>query len=130
MKTLNRNITSEFFDSADDFAALERRWREIMNDGDLRKTLQCRHHLLYQMLRGKNWHAGLTMVTNAKKLANGAAVSWIGRLAVRSVKQDSVDTLLAPFAGTVTDNAVIQLRDRLPECRWNENPLDKEPYLD
>jgi len=130
LKTLNKDITSEFFESGEHYTVLESRWRELMNDRELRKTLTCRHHLLYAMLRGKNWHKALTVPTNATKLANGALVSWVGRAAYGSVRQGDIDGLISPFAGTVTDSAVIRLRERLPECKWNESPLDKEPYLD
>ena len=130
MKTLNKDITSEFFDSIDDYSALEHRWREIMNDREVRKKLHCSHHLLYAMLRGKNWQKGLTAPTNARKLENGALLGWMGRRAYLWVQQADIDKLISPFAGTVTDSAVIRLRTRLPECRWDENPLDKEPYLD
>ena len=33
-------------------------------------------------------------------------------------------------AGTISATALNRLRERLPECGWNENPLEKEPYLD
>ena len=128
MKTLNKEITKDFFGSVDDYAKLQRRWSELMNDRELRKELHCEHHLLYQMLRGKDWRKGLTLVTNVKKLENGAL--WKVRGALGMVKRGDLDALLSPFAGIVTDSAVIRLRERLPECKWNENPLDKEPYLD
>jgi len=130
MKTLSKDITSEFFESADDYIALERRWRELMNDRELRKQLRCSHHLLYAMLRGKDWRKALTPPTNATKLVNGALVSWVGRAAYWSVRQGDVDCLISPFGGTVTGSAVTRLREMLPECKWNESPLDKEPYLD
>ena len=130
MKTLNKNITKDFFATAEEYVALEARWRELMNDSELRKKLHCSHHLLYAMLRGKNWQKGLTAPTNAKKVENGALVGWLGKRAFLWVQQADIDRLIAPFAGTVTDSAVIRMRNRLPECNYYDNPLEKEPYLD
>jgi hypothetical protein len=58
MKTLSKEITSTFFASEEDYIALENRWREMMNDRELRKNLHCSHHLLYAMLRGRTGRRG------------------------------------------------------------------------
>lgn len=130
MKTLSKDITKDFFATAEEYRALESRWRELMKDRELRKKLQCQHHLLYAMLRGKNWQKGLTPPANSRKIENGALTGWLGKRAYFTVQQADIDRLIAPFEGTVTDSAVIRMRNRLPECNYYGNPLDKEPYLD
>jgi hypothetical protein len=55
MKTLNKNITSTFFNNPSDYAILIKRWSDIVNSPH-GKFLTSRDHLYYLVLRGKNWH--------------------------------------------------------------------------
>lgn len=66
MKTLGKQLTRNFFNSEEGFTQLEKNWSEAINSKD--KTLNCEHHLLYQVLRGKNWTKGFAEITNENKI--------------------------------------------------------------
>jgi hypothetical protein len=130
MNTLNKNVTKEFYRNADGYQELERTWSAMVNDRELRKTLGCEHHLLYQMLRGKDWRKSITSITNKRKLENGAVWNWRGGRAIWSVRnRDDVGYLLAPFADVLAVDAIERLRALLSEYRWPENPAEKEAYV-
>ena len=129
MKTLNRRITTEFFQDAGGYDALVRRWSALMRDREQRKRLTCAHHLLYCILRGRNWQAALTPPTNRRKLDNGALEGWSGRRALTTIAQWSDTTdLLAPFSGLLRNDALVRIRAVVTPFRWNEDILGKEPY--
>ena len=66
MQTLGKKITQNFFNNEDGFKQLEKRWSEAVQSRD--KTLDSQHHLLYQVLRGKNWQKGFAEITNSNKI--------------------------------------------------------------
>lgn len=69
MKTLNRTITSQFYIDPDNgFNEIKNRWKQLLNDG---VELTSAAHLLYAILRGKDYRRAFTPVKNEKKLANG-----------------------------------------------------------
>lgn len=59
MNTLNKTITSSFFASPEGYAALKARWSQIVNSNQ-KHDLTAAHHLIYAILRGKNWQKGFT----------------------------------------------------------------------
>jgi len=131
MKTLNRQTTAAFFQSADGYKELTDRWSAIVRDPALRSQLTCAHYLVYAMLRGKNWHKVITRITNRKKLDNGAAEGWIGRKALNSiVNAAGPRPLMSPFEGVVCDTALASIQALLPEYRWSSDILAMEPYRD
>lgn len=69
MQTLGKQITQNFFLNEDGFTQLQERWSEAVQSKDT--TLTSQHHLLYQVLRGKNWQKGFTEITNANKIKAG-----------------------------------------------------------
>jgi len=78
MNTLGKNITPLFFKEelrSEAYEAIQRRWSEIVNS-DERKTLTPAHHLLYAVVRGKDWRKGFTPITNKRKLDNGGEGEW------------------------------------------------------
>lgn len=131
MKTLNKRITAEFFRDESGYGALVCRWSALMRDKEQRKRLTCEYHLLYLILRGKNWMAALTPPTNRRKLDNGALVGWSGRRALSTVKRPfEPRDFLASFADLLRDDVLDRIREIVTPLRWNEDLQGKEPYVD
>lgn len=74
MKTLSKNITPIFFKEENKincYAEVKELWLELQkNKGE--NPLSLAHHILYAVLRGKNWGKCFTPITNKVKLENGA----------------------------------------------------------
>ncbi len=71
MNTLSKNITKLFFkeEYQDNYYQLTKTlWKELL-DSD--QKLNFSHHLLYAILRGKDWRKCYTAVTNPIKIENG-----------------------------------------------------------
>lgn len=71
MNTLSKNITKLFFKEEyhDNYYQLtEKLWKELLNS---KQDLNFRHHILYAILRGKNWRKCFTPITNSIKIENG-----------------------------------------------------------
>src|SRR5689334_5822244 len=71
MEKLNKQITETFFKAPEGYNALKAHWSGLMQDKERRTALTAAHHLLYLILRGKNWQRGFAPVTNPVKLENG-----------------------------------------------------------
>jgi hypothetical protein len=129
MKTLSKEITATFFSSTEGYAQLMTRWSRTMQDRAARKRLTAAHHLLYLILRGKNWQKAFAPVTNPTKLEHGGFYNWKARSAVMALHCDgNRKELLAPFADLIRAEALCAIRQRVPNLAWDENPLDREPY--
>ena len=119
MNTLGKKVTSTFYKDADGYAQLQARWSELMQDKEACKGLRTEHHLLYAILRGKDWRKGFSPDTNANLLANGAnpydamkkAVAWVRTSYVPSQK-----ALIAPFGDILVDDVFDRIHGLLP--RW------------
>ena len=85
MKTLNRSITQNFFADENGYSALQVRWADYVTKKGLDTPLNASHHLLYAVLRGKDWTKGFTKITNKVKLDNGMREDWGTYLAINSV---------------------------------------------
>ena len=73
-----------------------------MQDKEARKGLNAAHHLLYLILRGKNWHRAFAPVSNPVKLENGGQYNWGARKALFALHSEgNAQKLLAPFADFV-----------------------------
>lgn len=70
MNTLSKSITSNFFQSAEDYGKLKVKWSELMNS-EAKHTLGPEFHLLYLVLMGKDWRKAFWFPTNQNKLNNG-----------------------------------------------------------
>lgn len=71
MNTLNKNITENFYkDKTDGYRSVTNIWKDIVNS-PTRELLTAEDHLLYAIVRGKDYTKGFTSVTNKNKLANG-----------------------------------------------------------
>lgn len=137
MNTLGKDYTRAFFaapnDDSDDVAdtsghavelehaaqgyrALEARWAVLMAQ---RTKLGPEHHLLYAALRGRDWRRGFTPISNARKLENGGFYGWALQRALRRIgaapkNRDAMESLLAPFDGLVSAEAVRRVCALLP----------------
>ena len=69
MNTLSKTVTGTWFKSPEGYNDLESRWSQIVNSPQ-RKQLTAADHLIYALLRGKDWRKGLTPVS-ARKLEHG-----------------------------------------------------------
>lgn len=129
MKTLNRVQTMDFYNEADGYRRLCDHWSCVMQDRELRKSLTAAHHLLYLILRGKNWQTAFAPITNRAKLENGGFYNWGAKRALHQLHaQGYTDMLLKPFAEFIRPNALCLVRELIPAAGWTENPLDREPY--
>lgn len=77
MNTLNKKITKLFFHEEirhDCYNEVRRVWAELQKN---RKEypLSLKHHILYAILRGKDWRKAFTPISNKVKLANGAGAN-------------------------------------------------------
>jgi hypothetical protein len=114
MQTLPRAVTAQFFADPAAYAALRAHWRMLMTT-ERRHTLAAEHHLLYLALLGKDWRAGFTPISNARKLANGAFYGWQLFRALGTLHSPHHElALLAPFDGLVTAAMLAQLRAYVP----------------
>lgn len=114
MNTLNKGRTCLILGEPTVFAALERQWK-IVTNGPQHKALRAEHYLLYAALRGKDWRRGFAPITNPRKLENGAFYDWGAYHALRRIRFDEVEALLAPFNGVVDAAVVERLRAFLPK---------------
>jgi len=113
-----------------------------MQDPEARQCLSAAHHLLYLVLRGKNWQKAFTppgggdgprteaqRIRLQKRLANGAFYDWGARKALRALHAPhAAEILLAPFAEFLPPEVLCAIRERVPPLGWDENPLEREPY--
>jgi hypothetical protein len=124
MNTLPRAITAQVFPDSDAYYALRRQWSTLVNS-DRRHDLTAAHHLLYLALCGKDWRAAFTLPTNTRKIENGGYYNWGLFPALRELKYDRDEGLLAPFAGCVTPAMLAQVRAWLaPLNLYSYDPTD------
>lgn len=69
MNTLSKKVTRKFYSSEDGFATLQAHWSAAVRS---KQVLPAHLHLLYAILRGKDYRRGFGRVTNKVKLENGA----------------------------------------------------------
>jgi hypothetical protein len=114
MNTLPRAITAQFFNTPEDYRALQKHWRSLVNS-ERKHTLSAAHHLLYLALLGKDWRRGFTPPTNRRKLENGAFAGWALFRALQTLRNRGEEpSLLAPFDGLVTLPMLQQMRALIP----------------
>ncbi len=129
MERLNKQITASFYKDADGYSALKSYWSRLMRDKERRKSLATGHHLLYLILRGKNWQKAFMPMTNSVKLENGGFSNWRARKALLQLHSVIyAERLLMPFAAFLHPDALCAIRELVPPLEWNASPLDREPY--
>ena len=67
MNTLNKSITTTFFNSPEDYDLLQEEWANVVNS-EAKDNFQPSDYLFYAVLRGKDWTKMFTKVTNNRKL--------------------------------------------------------------
>lgn len=135
MRTLSRKITHEWFPDAAAFNAVKLAWKEALKTDDLRPE----HHMLYAMIRGKDYTRGFPLPTNQTKLDNGYRAerkASFYRIVGKHVNYQpqpnrnlriasaSYPGLLLPFKGTITQEMLEKLREFLP----TDPSPKKDPY--
>jgi len=123
MNTLARAVTAQILTDSTTYAALRKRWSDLMNS-ERRHELSVVHHLLYLALLGKDWRKGFTPPTNRRKLENGAFLGWALFRALNALHWKYHEQwLLAPFEGVVTPEMLARIRAWLPV----QNPYAYRP---
>ena len=137
MNRLSKNVTRRFFQNAEGFAELQSRWaalgaedgrraayarkaRKLQSGIDASQTepttLRSEHHLLYSVLRGRDWRKGFSPCADQNRLNNGYA-RWAAAtravLALHSSYRE--EALLAPFSGLLADDALASIRALVPK---------------
>lgn len=96
-----------------------------MNDKVARKNLTASHHMLYNVLQGRNWQKAFTKATNRVKLENGYAPNRSAELAVHTLHSPRMTSfLLKPFEGLVCEHMLATVRTLVP------NHASFAPYHD
>jgi hypothetical protein len=124
VNTLNRTITARFYRDENGYAALTQEWASLANNKT--QALSAQDHLLYAILRGKDWRKGFVVATNPTKVANGATTgNGPGHVrAVRSLLR-GYNGPLKPF---LSSGAPALLARLLPIYGYDANPLPREAY--
>ena len=109
MNTLNKEITAKFFKNEEGYEKLQQRWSELVNNPETNKQLKAEHHLLYAVLRGKDWRKGFTEATNQRKLDNGYRPDYAIREALYRFRNYD-QSLLKPFEGIIDKKGLDEAR--------------------
>lgn len=127
MNTLSRETTARFFRTEAGFTELRKRWSVLVSED---KPLGPAHHLLYAILRGKDWRRGFAPCTNRRKLDNGIR-RWTGAtraiVALHNAAREEAN--LAPFDGLLAEDALAVIHTLVPlgEGYCWEADLDSMP---
>lgn len=117
MQTLGKSITSSFFTSPDGFSELKRIWKEQHLD----KSPDPAVHILYLILRGKDYRRACTKLSNKNKLENGGIATWSPRHAIFRILRDQgpcngdKPSLYDPFAGVLRLGIADFVRSLVPK---------------
>lgn len=113
MNTLNRAQTRALA-SVGDPNQIRAHWRALLQT-PRKQTLTAVHHLIYTALLGRDWRAGFTPPTNARKLANGGFYAWGLFSALQALHDTRREaTVLEPFDGLITRDTLVTLRQLIP----------------
>lgn len=150
MKLQITNAKQLYFQTKENYLAFRKAWADAVNSPDakprieewertnyftgsheivryrVKGNLTATHHLVFNLLRGKDATVGFTPITNKTKLVNGMAINhglyWARYSLAQIARQaksiggcrEIVDKFLAPFCGTVTVEMLIDLDLALP----------------
>ena len=127
MNTLSKELTLSILGDAEGYSKLVKLWSRLMQE---RTPLGAEHHLLYAVMRGKDWRKGFTAAINKKKLENGYRPAVLTAFTcITSSYRD--ERLLLPFDGILTKEGLIRLRHLLPSYSSSmlEQPAYKVPEI-
>src|SRR5579859_5714188 len=114
MNTLPRSVTAHFFPDINSYNTLRAHWSMLLHSA-CKHDLAAEHHLLYCILLGKDWRRGFQVLSNQRKLANGAFYGWRLLRAIWALNHPSQEQrLLAPFEGIVSSTMLAQARKLIP----------------
>lgn len=115
MNTLNKDTTKTFFKTETGFTDLEKHWSFLVNS-DNKHSLKSAHHLLYAVLRGKDWRKGFILPTNEIKVNNGGmCCKGYYSTYYTVMSKYSREDLLAPFKDLISDEAIDLVIKLLPK---------------
>jgi hypothetical protein len=128
MNTLSKYITRHFFRDRDGYNRLQAHMNGLMHEDRRRAAvvrkarkhdngidpatvekprLTAAHHLLYLVLRGKDWRKAFAPITRPSTLANGATRWRAATIAIKQLHSEWHEALLlAPFAELLANRAV------------------------
>jgi len=99
MNTLSKKITPLFYREehrSSAFEAIQSHWKSLQDNPEISLTLE--HHILYAILRGKDWRKCFTPITNTVKLSNGmVADQSLNHALWRLSNKESAYTLFEPI---------------------------------
>jgi len=98
------------FKHKEHYLAFRAAWAKSVNDKDVKITAA--HHMVYNILRGKDFDTGFSPVIRTTKLQNGFYINQGVYQASREVNWES---LLKVFDGTATSEMVHAAK--MPECK-------------
>jgi len=75
MKIQIENTPHRFFNEKEEYLTFKSNWGIIMSDKETRKQLKNIHHFIYNLICGKDLTRCYTLITNRKKLENGAVIN-------------------------------------------------------
>jgi hypothetical protein len=127
-----KNTPKEVFTDKEHYLKFREIWKQAMNSEDKHK-LTATHHLLYAMLRNKDWRKCFTPVTRQSKLDNGRTVNdtlystfislsqYLHIAQMLADKKNTADynkrifaTFLEPFKDTITLEMLAKLKTFIP----------------
>lgn len=122
MNKLGKSVTRQFFLTDTGYEDIQARWRSLLKSG---VTLHAQHHLLYAVLRGKNYRKCFTPITKANRLQNG---EWelSGLQRARRALFDKWNDPCEIFSGIVSPMARERMKVYLPEVTSSEQPAYRE----
>jgi len=95
----------KFFATKEDYLAFRAAWAKASQQGRLFAS----HHLMYNLIRGKNPERGFTPITKFTKLTNGHTVNgalvdaaWSLRMSIQDAQNGKEPYWLSMFDGTLT----------------------------
>lgn len=128
MNTLSKKITPIFFKEEikhNCYFEVKKHWLALQNNQDCNLALE--HHILYAILRGKDWRKCFTPITNEVKLTNGAQKDLALSRALYRINShngvfDSFAQLIDRESCTRLVRAFLQGRK---EDAYNQFPIEK-----
>lgn len=155
MNRLSKKTTRRFYAADASIVALRERWKALVVEDCRRaaiarrarkqesgidpetiepQVLDARHHLLYAILRGKDWRKGFAPCADVNRLENGYARWAAATRAIRSLHDPVREgELTAPFDGLLSDGALSAIRAAVPKgagWSWQADLDAMDAYAD
>lgn len=147
-----QNTPKAVFTDKEHYLKFRETWKQLINSEE-KHNLSARYHLLYAILRNKDWRKGFTSATNKNKLANGRtpddtlistlrSLNWLIDVANGSFEKNTVPpsdyqkrflvSFLEIFKGTITSEMLKGLRPFIPTANDyadNHLPYKEVPHV-